>query len=180
MDATDIVELVKGGAGALDAVLKAGKALKEVIKKAPPTAASPTEATERVDDLMDKVLAAKHVQLQLMEAAERLKAERALLNEERAALDDFVERKNGMLLQEVSPNSFAYVHHPSAGQPKQPGFYCAYCFSAKKLSLHQFKEREFYFDLLDCRACGSTIRWPNGVEMTSYTARITNKWHGDF
>lgn len=177
MEIGDVIGLVKGGATAIDAILKSVKTVKEMVQK-PKTdgIANVPPVDNRLDEILDQALALKQLQLEVMEMLLTLKNEKFLIEQERSGIEKFNAQAENYILHEVSPHSHAYVPKDGIATGKHARYLCAACFEQKHHSLFQFKQREFNFDTLQCPRCPATIRIPNDVRAEARVAKVRRGW----
>lgn len=177
MEFEALTELVKNGASALDAVVKAVKGTKEMLQKPEPRSGVDTKSIDdSLSNALDQLLTAKKMQLDLMDALLLLKMERAALDQQRMEIEQFRSKSAHLVLREVSDHSFAYVDETDIAGGQRLRYFCAHCYDKPRLSLMQFKQRDFRFDTLECHECRNTIRVPNNVEATVMTAKVKKGW----
>ncbi len=170
MDVLDIIGLVKGGAGAVDAIAKTTKTIKDVLKKPKSEgAADVPPINESLNEILDQTIALKQLQLELIEALISLRDDRLALDEERASVNNFKTVADNYIIKEVSPHSFAYVAKSSVSNDEPRQHFCVPCYDKMKLNLLQFANRDFDFDTLVCSSCSTAVRVPNGIKFEVMT-----------
>lgn len=104
-------------------------------------------------------------------AAMRIEQDRAMLESRlNEVMQQIAERQNYRMI-EFMPGSFAYVPKQLADPDEPARHFCVHCLEQKRrLSTLQLKVRDFNYDTLECRACGSLIQKPNDNRMTIMTA----------
>ena len=109
-------------------------------------------------DLLDRLLALQTDALMLLQKQSDLLAERDQLTEAIDNLNNWAELEKRHHIEEVHPQIYVYVANvPNPSLKNQP-WYCANCFTDKKLSVLQSTEssHENYKDLL-CHKCKASV-----------------------
>ena len=174
-DIGSILGEIGSGVGIVDGVIKALKGAKDLAKKEPSNA-DISAINERVAQAYDMMVKVKQDQLALLQAAIALQTEKAAFEKMKSAIERFDDKSKRYILQEVGPNSLAYILKPEFRAHEPVHFACAHCFDDTKLSLFQLHERKFNFDTLKCHRCSTTIQVPNEVKAEARTARVKKGW----
>lgn len=130
-------------------------------------AASADASTAQLLQLVTELI----VKLDLAQkAAMRIEQDRAALEAKLNEIVQQVEERENYKLVELMPGSFAYTHKESAGPQEPIRHFCVHCLEQeRRQSTLQLKVRDFNFDTLECRACGSLIQKPNDNRPTIMT-----------
>jgi regulator of replication initiation timing len=106
-----------------------------------------------VEELTDRLLAAREDALRIVEELEILKEENARLKAQLAKADDFAETAKKYVRRQTGAGGFVYVE--TELQNEQSPNYCANCFDSKKLSILQ---PTVVHRVVRCPACEATTK----------------------
>lgn len=128
-----------------------------------------------VEELTDRLLAAREDALKMAEQFDTVVEENKKLRSELSKRQGWEAEASRYQLMEIYPGSFAYVLRADKQGTEAPHKACAACFKSEKISILQKADSVH----LKCSACGTNIQFQESKNH-AYTARIPRggSWMG--